>query len=164
MDVCECLDAWKINSLHFQSPFDSIWWTNFQKMRSENISSWEKRKEKRKAVSLNDSFKIKRRVCVTAELQELIENVLRGANMHWQADGLDDLHPFLPVIFFFLIIIIITIVVMTSSSRQQLCQICCTVPGGLLRSHWLIHNCNISGPLICELLTPSANHRKYGVK
>lgn len=35
-----------------------------------------------------------------AAAQELIENVLQGANMHWQADGLDDLHPFLAVIFF----------------------------------------------------------------
>lgn len=47
--------------------------------------------------------------------------MLWGINVHWQADGLDDLHPFL---FFFspLIIIIITIivVVMTSSLRQQL--------------------------------------------
>lgn len=36
-----------------------------------------------------------------ATAQELIENLLQGTNVYWQADGLDDLHPFPPVGFSF---------------------------------------------------------------
>lgn len=62
-----------------------------------------------------------------AAAQDLIETLLWGINVPWQADG-PDLHP--PIFFFssFFLIITIIIVIKTSSLMQELCLTCSTVP------------------------------------